>query len=196
FLYAMFPILTGRQWVSPLLARIHFALTAIGGVTIVLMFDQLGSLGVLRRAVIVPLVPQVTLDQLLLLAGIVTILIGQLFFVLNGFLTVLRGRHFSAAGLSFDEAVRKAAQGTAVPGARAPIADIPFVRSVPRARRERAEKLWVGSVVVLLVIVLGVATPGALSVSNGIAGATSWPAGTEFATLSGQQYFWSVSERG
>ncbi|EQD53165.1 cytochrome c oxidase subunit I, partial [mine drainage metagenome] len=54
FLYAMFPILTGRQWVSPLLARIHFALTAIGGVTIVLMFDQLGSLGVLRRAVIVP----------------------------------------------------------------------------------------------------------------------------------------------
>ena len=196
FLYATFPILTGRRWASPLLTRIHFALTAIGGLVIVLMFEQLGSIGVLRRAIVFPLLPQVTLDQTLLFAGIVTILIGQLFFVLNGFLTVFRGRHFSAAGLSFDEAVRSAAQSTAFPSARRPVRDIPFVRRVSRARRERAEKLWIGSVIVLLVVVLAFDTPGSFAVSNGIAGATSWPAGTEFATVTGQQYYWAVSEHG
>jgi heme bearing subunit I of the terminal oxidase len=194
--YAVFPILTGRLWFSPLLARIHFLLTLVGGATLVLMFDELGSLGILRREVILPIVPVVTLYQWLLLGGIVVILAGQLFFVLNGVLTVFRGRLFSAAGLSFDEAVRRAAQSTAPLPSRVPIADLPYERRVARSRRERAETLWVGSLVVLLLLVLAMATPAALSVSSAISTSGPYPAHTEFVELAGQQYYWASNESG
>ncbi|MGA9838837.1 MAG: cbb3-type cytochrome c oxidase subunit I [Thermoplasmata archaeon] len=195
-LYAIFPILTGRLWFSPLLTRIHLVLTVVGGVLIVLMFDLLGNLGVLRREVIVPSLPAITLDQTLLFAGIILILAGQLFFVANGLFTVLWGRYFSAAGLSFDEAVRRAAQSTTFRSGQVPIADAPFVRQVPRARRERVEKLWVGSVVALLVLVLAATTPAAVSVATGDGSAGNYPADTEFVTATGQQYYWAVSESG
>jgi heme/copper-type cytochrome/quinol oxidase subunit 1/heme/copper-type cytochrome/quinol oxidase subunit 2 len=195
-LYAVFPILTGRLWYSPLLTRFHLVLTAVGGVLVVLMFDLLGNLGVLRREVILPNLPAITLDQTLLLAGIVIILVGQLFFVANGFLTVFWGRYFSAAGLSFDEAFRRAAQSTGFRPRYVPIADIPFVRRVPQARRERVEKVWVGSVVVLLILVLAVTTPATLSVANGNSTPGPYPVGTEFVTLTGQQYFWAATESG
>jgi heme/copper-type cytochrome/quinol oxidase subunit 1 len=194
--YAMFPILTGRLWFSPWLARLHFLLTLIGGATIVLLFDELGSLGILRREVILPIVPVVTLDQWLLLGGIVVILAGQLFFVLNGVLTVFRGRLFSAAGLSFDEAVRRAAQSTSPLPSRVPIADLPQPRRISRSRRERAESLWVGSLVVLLLLVLTAATPAALSVSSSISTNGPFPSNTEFVTLAGQQYYWASTESG
>jgi heme/copper-type cytochrome/quinol oxidase subunit 2 len=196
FVYALFPILTGRLWFSAWLARVHFLLTLAGGVTVVLMFDELGSLGILRREVILPMIPAVTWDQLLLLAGIVVILVGQLFFVLNGLLTVFRGGLFSASGLSFDEAIRRAAQSTTSRRGRVPITDVPFVRSVPRGRRERAEKIWVGSVVVLLIVVLAAATPGTFTASNSIASTSSYPPGTEYVSMVGQQYYWAVGESG
>jgi heme/copper-type cytochrome/quinol oxidase subunit 1 len=195
-LYATFPILTGRLWFSAVLTRVHLVLTVVGGVLIVLMFDLLGNLGVLRREIILPNVPAVNLDQTLLFVGIVVMLVGQLFFVANGLFTVLKGRRFSAAGLSFDEAIRKAAQSTSFRRAQVPIADVAFDRAVPRARRERVEKVWVASIVVLLILVLAVTTPATLSVANGDAAPSTYPAGTEFVTLSGQQYYWAASEHG
>jgi heme/copper-type cytochrome/quinol oxidase subunit 1 len=193
--YAVFPILTGRRWFSSALARAHFVFTAIGGAILVLAFEQLGTLGVLRREYILPIVPAITLYQVILFGGIVVILVGQLFFVANGALTVFRGELFSASGLSFDEAVRSAAQSTAPARRRVPIADVPFTRRVPRARRERVEAAWCASVVVLLAAVLVAATPGALSVGNGINGTSTDPA-TEFVDLAGQQYFWTATEHG
>jgi heme bearing subunit I of the terminal oxidase len=195
-LYAAFPILTGRRWFSPALARLHFLFTAVGGVTIVLAFQQLGELGVLRRTVIVPVLPAITLYELILFGGIVVILAGQLFFVANGFLTVWRGELFSASGLSFDEAVRAAAQSTVPASGRVPIADRPFTRHVPRARREWPEKAWVLTVTVLLAGALAASTPGAFAVGNGISGDPSDPAGTEYAAMYAQQYFWTVEESG
>lgn len=195
-LYAFFPILTGRNWFSPTLARVHFVLTAIGGTTIVLAMDQLGNLGILRREVILPPVPAISLYELLLFVGIVVMLLGQLFLVLNGFLTVFRGSIYSAAGLSFDEAVRLAAQSTSPRRSRVPVADEPYARKQPRARRERAEAGWIATVSVLLVVVLVWATPGALNVANGIAGSGSDPPDTEFVVLHAQQYYWSVDESG
>ena len=195
-LYAVFPILTGRQWFSSALARAHFFFTAIGGATIVLGFDQLGSLGVLRREVIVPILPAITFYQIVLYAGIIVTLGGQLFFVANGFLTVFRGALFSASGLSFDEAVRLAAQSTVPKRERVPVQDEPFTRRVPRARREWSEKAWVATVIVLLAGALAASTPGALAVGNAISGATGDPGGTEYVTMAGQQYFWSVQESG
>jgi heme/copper-type cytochrome/quinol oxidase subunit 1 len=195
-IYAVFPILTGRQWYSSALARVHFVLTAIGGIMIVLAFDQLGNLGVLRREIITPIVPAITFYQLFLFGGIVVILVGQLFFVANGFLTVFLGELYSASGLSFDEAVRRAAQSTAPRRSWVPIADEPFTRRVPRPRREFAEKAWVATIVVLLTGALVASTPGALSVSNAISGATGDPVGTEYVSLYGQQYFWTVNESG
>jgi heme bearing subunit I of the terminal oxidase len=194
--YAFFPILTGRSWYSARLAVVHFFLTAAGGLGLVLAFDELGSLGVLRRSFIVPILPGITLYQLVLLGSIVVILVGQLFFVLNGFLTVLWGPLYSSAGLSFDEAVRKAAQSTCPTGRKVPIADRPFVRRVPRAQRERVEKLWIGSVGILLVVVLAMYTPAVFSTSNAIGSSGSAPAGAEWVEISGQQYFWSVGESG
>ncbi len=195
-LYALFPILTGRRWFSRRLAHAHFAATLAGGVLLVLMMDELGNLGLLRRAVIFPITPQVTLDQLLLFIGITVVLVGQLFFVANGALTVFRGALFSSQGLSFDEAVRSAAQSTALRSSEVPPADQPFHRRVPRARRERAERVWAGVLVILLSGVLVVATPGTLTVANGIAGDPAFPSGTEFVTAYGQQYFWTVNESG
>lgn len=195
-LYAFFPILTGRRWFSAWLARLHFVFTAVGGTVIVLSMDELGNLGVLRREVILPIVPAITEAQLLLLAGIVVMLSGQLFLVLNGFLTVLKGPLFSAAGLSFDEAVRLAAQSTCPVRSRVPVTDRPFTRQAPRARRERAEIAWVGSVTILVVLVVVAGTPAAFQVSDAISGAGSYPAGTEFVSMHGEQYYWSVSESG
>lgn len=195
-LYAFFPILTGRQWFSAALARVHFLFTLVGGTTLVLAFDELGNLGVLRREYILPIVPAITLYQTVLFGGIVILLVGQLFLVANGFLTVFRGELFSASGLSFDEAVRRAAQSTAPRAGRVPIDDVPFVRRVPRARREGAEKAWVASVIVLLAIVGAAATPGAFGVGNAINGAGGDPPISEYITLSGVQYFWTADETG
>ncbi len=195
-LYAFFPILTGRQWFSSALARIHFLFTVVGGVTLVLAMDELGNLGVLRRAYILPIVPAVSLYEMVLFGGIVVTLVGQLFLVANGFLTVFRGELFSAAGLSFDEAVRRAAQSTAPRSARVPVDDLPFSRQVPRARRERAERAWIGTVTALLVIVLVAATPGSFAVGNGINGSSSDPPPTEWVDLTGVQYFWTAHEVG
>ncbi len=195
-LYAFFPILTGRNWYSWQLAWTHFAFTVVGGVTLVFAMDALGNLGLLRREVIFPVLPAITVDQLLLFAAIVVLLVGQLFLVANGFLTVLQGSLFSAANRSFDEAVRLAAQSTAPKRARVPVDDIAFARRAQRSRRERAEIGWISTVSVLVVLVLAAATPAALSVSNGISGAGDFPANTEFVTLVGEQYFWSVHETG
>jgi heme bearing subunit I of the terminal oxidase len=195
-LYAFFPILTGRRWFSSAMARFHFGLTAIGGSAIVFGFDQLGSLGVLRREVIVPALPAITFYQFFLYGGIIVMLVGQLFFVANGFLTVFRGELFSASGLSFDEAVRLAAQSTAPRPERVPVRDDPFARRVPRLDRERSEKAWVATVTVLLAGALAASTPGALAVGNAISGDTGDPGGTEYVTMDAQQYFWTVHETG
>jgi heme/copper-type cytochrome/quinol oxidase subunit 1 len=195
-LYAVFPILSGRRWFSVALARAHFLFTAVGGSVIVLAFDELGSLGVLRREVIVPLLPAITSYQLLLYGGIIVMLVGQLFFVANGFLTAFWGELFSASGLSFDEAVRAAAQATVPARHRVPIADVPFARRVPRALRERADKAWVLTVAVLLAGSLAVSTPGAFAVGNAISGDGTDPAGTEYVAMHAQQYYWTVAESG
>jgi heme/copper-type cytochrome/quinol oxidase subunit 1 len=194
-LYALFPILTGRQWFSWALAQVHFVMTAVGGTTIVLAMQSLGTLGVLRREFILPMVPEITLYQMILFAGIIVMLVGQLFFVANGALTVFYGPLFTANGLSFDEAVRRAAQSTAPRTRRVPIADTPFVRRAPRPHRERIEAVWVGTVTILLAGVLAAATPGALGVSNSITGAAD-PAVSQYIDLQGQQYFWTGTESG
>ena len=194
--YAFFPILTGRSWFSAWLARGHFVMTAVGGIVMVLAFDQLGNLGILRREFIMPALPEISFYQLLLFGGIVIILLGQLLFVANGFLTVFRGATFSAAGLSFDEAVRKAAQSTATRGQRVPVHDVPFVRRVPRARRERAEKYWTATVAVLIAVVLAAYTPAAFTTSQQIGVPSTFNPNTEFVTLEGYQYYWSVNEVG
>ena len=194
--YAFFPILTGRSWFSGRLALVHFVLTLVGGLGLIIAFDQLGDLGVLRRSFLLPGLPEVTMYQIVLFGSIVVILVGQLFFVLNGFLTVFLSPLFSAEGLTFDEAVRKAAQSTCPTARRVPIGDIPYVRRVPRVRRERAERVWVGTVVVLLVVVLVASTPATLSTSNGIGSPSDPPPGTEFVSMHAQQYYWAVSEHG
>ncbi len=195
-IYAFFPILSGRNWYSAWLARAHLVFTVVGGAGVVVAFDELGSIGILRRSFIIPTLPVVTFDQLLLYGAMIVVIGGQLFFVANGFLTVFRGSIFSASGLSFDEAIRRAAQGTAARKSRVPIGDIPFVRKVPRARRERIERIWVTTVVILITAILAFYAPSAFGTSNAIGAPSSYPAGTEFVTMHGVQYYWTVRETG
>ena len=193
--YALVPILIGRYWYSPWLSRLHFALTAVGGIGLVFAFDELGQVGLLRRTLLFPRLPAIDLYELLLTGFTVVILLGQLPFVLNALLTIYRGRPVAAEGRSFDEIVRLAAQST-MPRPRAPVDDVARPRRIPRVVRERAEVQWVATVVVLLVAVVVVSTPGALSTANGVSGGSTPLAGTVFVDLVGHQYYWSVAESG
>jgi heme/copper-type cytochrome/quinol oxidase subunit 1 len=193
--YAFFPVLVGRFWYSPWLSRIHFVGTAVGGAGMVVFWDYLGNLGVLRREVLVPAVGAIPLDELGLTVAIVIILVAQLFFLLNALLTVFFGGIVSAEGLQFGEVVRAAAQST-YPHPTMSIQEHPLPRTVPRARRERIEITWVGSVIALLIVVIAVTTPSALSTSEDISAGQAAPAGAVYVTMAGQQYYWSVHESG
>jgi cytochrome c oxidase subunit I len=193
--YALLPILVGRLWYSPFLARAHFVLTAIGMAGMVLFMDFLGTDGVLRRELIFPRTPGIDAVQVGLTGFIVLTLVAQLFLLANGLLTLFKGELLSASGLSFDETVRRSAASTH-PRPTVPIDDVPFSRRVPRPMRERAERGWITVVSVLVAAVLIAASPLAISVGTGISTPSDPPAGSEYVTLVGEQYYWSVTESG
>ncbi|HTT25673.1 MAG TPA: cbb3-type cytochrome c oxidase subunit I, partial [Thermoplasmata archaeon] len=193
--YAAFPLLAGRLWYSPRLAQAHFIATTVGWAGLVLFMDLLGSDGVLRRTLIGPATATLVGDQVWLTVFVVVSIGAQLFFVANVLLTLFRGEVLTVQGLSLDEIVRKMAQSTA-PGPPAPIADVPFVRRVPRARREGAERAWITVVAVLLLGVLAAASPLAYSDSSAIGTPADLPAGGEYVTLVAHQYYWEVHENG
>lgn len=193
--YASFPLLVGRLWYSPWLARLHFATSAIGWCGLVFYMDLLGSEGILRRALIFPLVAAIVNDQLMLTAFVVISLGAQLFFAANVLLTIFKGEILSVKGLSLDEIVRKIAQSTH-PKPTVPITDSLFVRRLPRTSRERVERVWITTVMVLIIIVIATTSPIAYEDSSAVGTPVSAPAGAEYVSLVGQQYFWSVHEMG
>jgi cytochrome c oxidase subunit I len=193
--YAAFPLLAGRLWYSPRLARLHFVSTAIGWAGLVMFMDFLGTDGILRRSLIFPRTPTVVDYQLWLTAFVVISIVAQVFFALNLVLTLWKGELLSVQGLSLDEIVRKMAQSTH-PKPTVPIQDAKFTRSVPRSRREGVERAWITVVVVLIVGVLIATSPLAYSTSAGIGSPPSPPSGAEFVNLVGNQYYWSVQESG
>ena len=144
--YAAFPLLAGRLWYSPRLARAHFVSTAIGWVGLVFFMDLLGSDGILRRSLIFPLTNAVVNDQVWLMVFVIISIGAQLFFVANVLLTLFKGEVLTVQGLSLDEIVRKMAQSTH-PQPTVPISDAKFERHAPRAKREGAERTWITVVV-------------------------------------------------
>ncbi len=194
--YAAFPLLAGRLWYSPRLSQTHFVTTAIGWSGLVFFMDLLGSDGILRRSLIFPLASPIVFDQVWLTVFVVISIGAQLFFVANVLLTLFKGEVLSVQGLSLDEIIRKMAQSTH-PKPTVPISDVPFARKVPRARRERAERTWITVVVVLIVGVLFAISPLTFTDSTAIGSPPSDPpAGSEFVSLTGYQYYWGVSEQG
>ncbi|MGD0250002.1 MAG: cbb3-type cytochrome c oxidase subunit I [Thermoplasmata archaeon] len=193
--YAAFPLLAGRLWYSPRLAQAHFVSTAIGWSGLVFFMDLLGSDGILRRSLIFPLTPAVVNDQVWLTVFVIISIAAQLFFVANVLWTLFRGELLTVQGLSLDEIVRKMAQSTH-PAPTAPISDEKFVRHMPRARRERAERTWITIVVVLLVGVLVATSPLTLTDSTAIGTPAHPPSGSEYFDLVNHQYYWGVQESG
>jgi heme/copper-type cytochrome/quinol oxidase subunit 1 len=193
--YAFFPILVQRRWYSAWMSRLHFLLTTIGGAGVVVAMDLLGETGLLRRSFLYPLTSSIVGMELFLAVSVAVILVGQLFFAANLFLTFYWGRNFSFTGRSFDEAVRAAAQST-LPAPRQSPRDLPYVRELPRRARERAEVWWVGTVSALLVVVLATSTPATLATATAISEGSAPPAGAVFVDLVGHQYYWSVRESG
>ena len=193
--YAAFPLLAGRLWYSPRLARAHFVSTAIGWSGLVLFMDLLGSDGILRRSLIFPRTPAVVTDQVWLTVFVIVSIGAQLFFAANALLTVFKGELLTVQGLSLDEIVRKMAQSTH-PKPTVPIADVPFVRRAPRARREAAERTWITVIAVLIVSVLVATSPLTLSDSSSIGTPAHPPAGSEYLDLVDHQYYWEVHESG
>ncbi len=180
--YAAFPLLAGRLWYSPRLSQAHFISTAIGWSGLVLFMDLLGSDGILRRSLIFPLTSSVVTDQVWLTVFVIVSIAAQLFFAANVLLTLFKGELLTVQGLSLDEIVRKMAQSTH-PKPTVPIADVPFVRQAPRARRERAERTWITVVVVLIVTVLVATSPLTLTDSTSIGTPAHPPAGSEYLSL-------------
>ena len=193
--YAAFPLLAGRLWYSPRLARAHFVSTTIGWSGLVLFMDLLGSDGILRRSLIFPLTTAVVDDQIWLTVFVIVSIGAQLFFVANVLLTLFKGELLTVQGLSLDEIVRKMAQSTH-PKPSVPISDQKFVRRVPRLRRERAERTWITVVVVLIVGVLVATSPLTLTDSTAIGTPADPPAGSEYFNLVDNQYYWQVQESG
>ena len=194
--YAAFPLLAGRLWYSPRLSQAHFVSTAVGWSGLVFFMDLLGSDGILRRSLIFPRTTVVVYDQVWLTVFVIIAIGAQLFLVANAVLTLFKGELLSVQGLSLDEIVRKIAQSTH-PKPTVPIADRPFLRKVPRTRRERVERTWITVVVVLIVSVLFVTSPLTITDSTSIGSPPSDPpAGSEFVNLVGYQYYWGVSEHG
>jgi heme/copper-type cytochrome/quinol oxidase subunit 1 len=193
--YAAFPLLAGRLWYSPRLAQAHFVSTAIGWSGLVMFMDLLGSDGILRRSLIFPLNPAVVADQVWLTVFVVVSIGAQLFFVANILLTMFKGELLTVQGLSLDEIIRKMAQSTH-PKPTVPISDVKFERRTPRPRREGAERTWITVVVVLIVTVLVATSPLTLSDSTAIGTPADPPAGSEYFSLVGHQYYWEVHEAG
>ncbi|HKN07515.1 MAG TPA: cbb3-type cytochrome c oxidase subunit I [Thermoplasmata archaeon] len=193
--YAAFPLLAGRLWYSPRLAQAHFVSTAIGWSGLVLFMDLLGSDGILRRSLIFPLTNAVVSDQVWLFVFVIISIGAQLFFVANVLLTLFKGELLTVQGLSLDEIVRKMAQSTH-PKPTVPISDRKFERSVPRARRERAERTWITVVVVLILGVLVTTSPLTVTDSTTIGTPSDPPAGAEYFSLVNYQYYWGVQESG
>jgi len=193
--YAAFPLLAGRLWYSPRLSQAHFISTAIGWSGLVLFMDLLGSDGILRRSLIFPLTSSVVSDQVWLTVFVIVSIAAQLFFAANVLLTLFKGELLTVQGLSLDEIVRKMAQSTH-PKPTVPIADVPFVRQAPRARRERAERTWITVVVVLIVTVLVATSPLTLTDSTSIGTPAHPPAGSEYLSLVDHHYYWQVQESG
>jgi len=193
--YALLPVLVGRFWYSPRLAQAHFVGSAVGWSGLVIFMDFLGSDGILRRGFMFQRLPSLVADQVGITVFVVISLLAQLPLVANIILTIFRGREVHAEGLSLNEAVRAIAASTH-PHPTVPIQDTPFERRVPRARREGAEKTWVGIVGVLLIAVLIATSPLAYSTSSMFSNPASPPAGAEWVTLTGEQYYWQVQESG
>ncbi len=193
--YALLPVLIGRMWYSPRLAQAHFVSTAIGGSGLVVFMDLLGSQGLLRRSLLFPRLPSIITEQVGLTVFVIVVLLAQLLFLANALLTIFRGETLSAVGLSFDATIRKVASSTRPPPRSAPD-DRPFVRQVPRPRRERAERTWTATVGALVAVVLVVASPLALSESSSFSTPPDPPAGSEYVSLVGHQYYWAVNETG
>jgi terminal oxidase heme-binding subunit I len=193
--YALLPVLVGRLWYSPRLAQAHFVLSAIGMSGMVVFMDLLGEDGILRRSFIFPRSLSVDNTQLALTGFVVIALVAQLFFALNAVLTVFRGRLLSTTGLSLDETLRRIAASTH-PRPTVPIDDPKFVRGMPRARREGAERAWTTVVTVLVIAVIVATTPITLSTANNINSPPNIPAGGEAVSLVGHEYYWSVNESG
>jgi cytochrome c oxidase subunit I len=193
--YAAFPLLAGRLWYSPRLAQAHFVSTAVGWSGLVFFMDLLGSDGILRRSLIFPLTTTVVADQVWLTVFVIVSISAQLFFVANVLLTLFKGELLTVQGLSLDEIVRKMAQSTH-PQPTVPISDVKFERQTPRPRRERAERIWITTVVVLVVSVLVATTPLTLSDSTTISTPADPPAGSEYVSLVDHQYYWEVHENG
>jgi terminal oxidase subunit len=193
--YAAFPLLVGRLWYSPRLARAHFVSTAVGWSGLVFFMDLLGSDGILRRSLIFPLTTAVINDQVWLMVFVVISIGAQLFFVANVLLTLFNGEVLTVQGLSLDEIVRKMAQSTH-PQPTVPNSDVKFERHAPRAKRERAERTWITVVVVLILGVLVATSPLTISDSTMIGTPSDPPAGSEYFNLVNYQYYWGVQENG
>jgi heme bearing subunit I of the terminal oxidase len=193
--YALLPVLVGRFWYSPRLAQAHFVGSAIGWAGLVMFMDFLGTDGILRRGFMFQLDSNLVFDQQMIFVFVIVSLLAQLFLVVNIVLTIFRGKEVHAEGLSLSEAIRAIAASTH-PNPTVPIRDVPFERKQPRARREGAERAWVTVVVVFIAAVIIAATPASLSVSNRLSNPADAPAGTEWVTLTGEQYYWNVQESG
>jgi len=108
-IYFAVPLISGRSWASSFLAWLHFWGYIVGAGIMVVFFDQLGLLGVLRRVEIYPLVPAIINSEVMVTIGAFIASGATLGWFINLVFTLLRGRPVKLEGLSLGRAIERVA---------------------------------------------------------------------------------------
>jgi terminal oxidase heme-binding subunit I len=197
-LYTLLPLVTRKAWFSKKLAWLHFWFTLIGGAGISVGFDDLGVVGILRRSMIFPKIPEVVSAELISTVFAVIFGIGQLFFALNTIATIYRPTAtLNFAKLGLQEAITLSAS-TLAPRDFAP-PEAPQERVDEKTKR-RAELTWSLLGVVLLAITVVSTLPYATVVGGAIQNIPSSyladPPQVDTVYVTAYQYYWLFKEVG
>ena len=108
-IYFTIPLIAGRNWFSSFLAWFHFWGYIIGAGIMVVFFDQLGLIGILRRTEIYPRIPIVINSEVMLTIGAFIASISTLSWFINLVFTLLRGRPVKLEGLGIGKVIERVA---------------------------------------------------------------------------------------
>jgi terminal oxidase heme-binding subunit I len=196
-LYAILPIATMKSWPSRRLGWLHFYFTLVGGSGTILFMDDIGLVGILRRSMTFPRIPEVVFGEAATTVFAVVFGIGQLFFALN-----LVGMIFRAPPLHVEKSdlvslVHSAVSTVAPPGYSPPA---PASRRVDERLKRRAELTWSAVGIVLLALTVVATLPYEVNVGGALSNVPpaylADPPSVLGVRVVAHEYFWSFTESG
>ncbi|MEM3671410.1 MAG: cbb3-type cytochrome c oxidase subunit I [Thermoprotei archaeon] len=196
-LYVLVPAASGRVWFSPKLGWLHFWLTMIGGAGMIVFFDDLGLIGILRRSMIFPRTGSIIVDEVGATVFALIFGVGQIFFLYNAVATLYRGRRIQGEGLTLVQLTHLAAASTSLGSYSVPE---PSAKPGSESAKRRAELTWTGIAIFLLAAAAVSTLPYAVTVGGNIQNVPSIylqdPPAVLRVSVTAYQYFWLFTESG